>query len=32
MEWRVDLIIAMMMPGMNAKRMKIGNRDEKITM
>jgi hypothetical protein len=31
-ECRVDLIIAMMIPGMNTRRMKIGNRDEKITM
>jgi hypothetical protein len=31
-ECRVDLIIAMMIPGMNARRMRIGNRDEKITM
>jgi hypothetical protein len=30
-EWRVDLIIAMMIPGMKARRIKIGNRDEKIT-
>jgi hypothetical protein len=32
MEWRVDLSIEMMIPGINARRMKIGNRDEKITM
>jgi hypothetical protein len=31
-ECRVDLIIAMMIPGMKARRMKIGNLDEKITM
>jgi hypothetical protein len=31
-ECRVDLMMEMMIPGMKAKRMKIGKRDEKITM